>query len=373
MKFRLIPNEEAPVNFQQMLRIVRKLVTVLVFVMLAVIAAAFIFSMNDESIGRGTVEGLRNYDMKSSVKSRIAKIHFRDGEQVKKGMVMLELDSRDLRNEIENVSSKIRELEAELGVKLAEFELLKHDPLPAEYRHTKIALEESRLRFATSQAELDAYKALRKRGVVAELDYNRHEMEVTRNRMELEKLQNDYAKLSSGLANKIIARAQAEIDLLKTRINNRRNELILLNQKMSEYRFVAPEDGTIAYIPTKRGTYVEPGMSVIQFAAGNGRKFIAYIDEVEIFKIEENQPVRIASSQYSIYEYGYFQGEVMYISELPQERAGKVYYPVFIKVTKAPENLTLRLGSSGEARISTGRDRIIRTILGTKRNRRSGK
>ena len=359
-------------NFQRQLKIIRRMVIALVWVMIAVIAGTFIFSMNDESIGRGTVEGIRNYDMKSSVKSRIAKIHFRDGEAVKAGTVMLELDSSELQNDIENASSRIRELEAELAVKLAALELLKHDPLPTEYRHTKIALEESRLRLATSQAELNAYKALRKRGVVAELDYNRHEMEVMRNKMELEKLQNDYATLSSGLASKIIARAEAEIDLLKIRIENRRRELLLLNEKMREYRFTAPEDGTIAYIPTKTGTYVEPGMSVIQFAAGNGRKFIAYIDEVEIFKIEEGQSVRIASSQYSIYEYGYFGGEVMYISELPQERAGRVYYPVFIRVTHAPDDLTLRLGSSGEARISTGRDRIIRTIMGTNRKRRGG-
>ena len=356
-------------NFQKQLKIIRQLVIALIVVMLMVIAGTFIFSMNDESIGRGTVEGLRNYDMKSSVKSRIAKIHFRDGDQVKKGMIMLELDSSDLKDAIGNVTSSIRELEAELSVKLAELELLKHNPLPAEYRHTKIALEESRLRLATSQAELNAYKALRKRGVVAELDYNRHEMEVTRNKMELEKLQNDYATLSSGLANKIIAQAEAGIELLKIRIENKRKELISLNEKMSEYRFVAPEDGQIAYIPTKIGTYVEPGMSVIQYAAGNGRKFVAYIDEVEIFKIEENQSVRIASSQYSTYEYGYFQGEVMYIGELPVERAGRVYYPVYIRVTYEPQ--PLRLGSSGEAKISTGRDRIIRTIMGTNRKRKS--
>ena len=205
----IVPPLGSKINFQRQLKVIRRLVIMLITVMLMVIAGTFIFSMNDESIGRGTVEGLRNYDMKSSVKSRIAKIYFRDGDQVKKGMVMLELDSRDLRNEIDNVTSAIRELEAELGVKLAEMELLKHNPLPAEYRHTKIALEESRLRLATSQAELNAYKALRKRGVVAELDYNRHEMEVTRNKMELEKLQNDYATLSSGLAGKIIAQAQA--------------------------------------------------------------------------------------------------------------------------------------------------------------------
>ena len=179
----IVPPLGSKINFQRQLKVIRHLVIMLIVVMLMVIAGTFIFSMNDESIGRGTVEGLRNYDMKSSVKSRIAKIYFRDGDQVKKGMVMLELDSRDLRNEIDNVTSAIRELEAELGVKLAEMELLKHNPLPAEYRHTKIALEESRLRLATSQAELNAYKALRKRGVVAELDYNRHEMEVTRNKM----------------------------------------------------------------------------------------------------------------------------------------------------------------------------------------------
>ncbi|MBE6367327.1 MAG: HlyD family efflux transporter periplasmic adaptor subunit [Lentisphaerae bacterium] len=369
----MIIDLDSRMNFQRQIKIIQRLVIALVVVMIAVIAGTFIFSMNDESIGRGTVEGLRNYDMKSSVKSRIAKLHFRDGDMVKAGTVMLELDSSALQDAIENVTYRIRELEAELAVKLAALELLKHDPLPAEYRHTKIALEESRLRLATSQAELNAYKALRKRGVIAELDYNRHEMEVSRNKMELEKLQNDYATLSSGLAGKIIARAEAEIDLLKTRIENCRNELISLNNKRREYLFIAPEDGQIAYIPTKIGTYVEPGMSVIQFAAGNGRKFIAYIDEVEIFKIEEGQSVRIASSQYSIYEYGYFNGEVMYISELPQERAGRVYYPVYIKVTHAPDDkLVLRLGSSGEARISTGRDRIIRTIMGTNRKRRSG-
>ena len=180
-------------------------------------------------------------------------------------------------------------------------------------------------------------------------------------------VQNDYAKLSSGLAEKILARAEAEIKLLKVRIAGRREELQALEGRVREYRFVAPEDGVISYIPTKTGTYVEPGQSVIQFAAGNERKFIAYIDEAEIFKIEEGQPVRIASSQYSIYEYGYFPGEVMYISELPQERAGKVCYPVFIRITREPQ--PLRLGSSGEARISTGRDRIIRTIMGIGKKR----
>lgn len=495
----IIPSTGEKMNFQKQLRFIRWVIVVLVVVMLAVIAAAFIFSMNDECIGRGTFEGWRTYDMKSSVKSRIVKIHFHDGETVKAGEVMLELDSSELQNAIAAVESNIAELEAELKVKTAAMELdiseleraiagveanileleseleikrstlkmetgalqdavrdaqsniqeleaeltvkrtalalLRHDPLPEEYRHTAIALEERKILLDASVKKVEAYKKLQESGAMAELKYLDHQIEVERNQKELEKLEKDFATVN-GLAGKIIsqaeaevklqevrianrrqeltalqrkleeyssarakaeidmqqvrianqrkeleslkskmsstriARAQAEIAMLETRIANRNKELAALRKKMKEYQFVAPEDGVIASIPTKPGTYVEPGMSVIQFAAGQERKFIAYVDEVEIFKIEEKQSVRIASSQYSTYEYGYFQGEVMYIGELPVERAGKVYYPVFIRVTYEPQ--PLRLGSSGEARISTGRDRIIRTIMGTNHKRKSG-
>ena len=88
------------INFQREIRIIQYLVVALAFVMAMVIAGTFIFSMNDESIGRGTVEGIRNYDMKSSVQSRIVKINFRDGDMVKAGTVMLELDASELKEDI---------------------------------------------------------------------------------------------------------------------------------------------------------------------------------------------------------------------------------------------------------------------------------
>ena len=428
------PKDENRLNFQRQLKIIRWVVLVLVLVMIGVIIGTFIFSMNDECSGRGTFEGWRTYNMKSSVKSRITKINFHDGEYVKAGEVMLELDSSDLQEAIAGVEANIKELQAALALKKAALDLeasdlrdniervraniaeltaelyaaqtslllLKHNPLPEEYRHTEIALEERRVMLETSRQKLEAYKNLKDRGAMAQLNFLDHQTDVTRNEKELEKLKKDFAIVSGGLAQKItaeaeaklkllatkienrkkelallekkmheyrFARSQAEIALLETRITNRKLELEQLKSKMSEYRFVAPEDGIIASIPTKPGTYVEPGMSVVQFAAGQERKFIAYVDEVEIFKIEEKQSVRIASSQYSTYEYGYFQGEVMYIGELPVERAGRVYYPVFIRVTHEPQ--PLRLGSSGEAKISTGRDRIIRTIMGTNRKRKS--
>ena len=117
------PKDENRLNFQRQLKIIRWVVLVLVLVMIGVIIGTFIFSMNDECSGRGTFEGWRTYNMKSSVKSRITKINFHDGEYVKAGEVMLELDSSDLQEAIAGVEANIKELQAALALKKAALDL----------------------------------------------------------------------------------------------------------------------------------------------------------------------------------------------------------------------------------------------------------
>jgi len=349
-------------NFRTQLKIMRRLILLLLVLILAAAAVLFFFSMDEEVSGRGVVVGLRTYELKSSEQSRITRINFKEGDVVKAGDVLLELDSRDLRQSRERLENAIRELECEIEVKEWGLKLLECDPLPAEYHHTKIALEETEASVANAESELDTYQRLRDKGVVSEIEFHRRELEVLRTKAQLKKLQDDYAKIQNGLADRILEQAKSEIELLRVRLEGKRKELESLTQEEDEFRFVAPEDGTISYIPTKLGSYVEPGQIMVNLAAAGGKKFIAYIDETEIHKIAEKQPVRIESSQYSTYEFGYFRGEVLYIGELPEERGGRMMYPVFILITE--EKLPLRIGSTGEAQITVGRSRIITNLTG---------
>ena len=313
--------------------------------------------------GHGVVAGLRHWQLASSVSSRIVKLNAREGDFVTAGTVLAELDDRDYRRRYEALENSIRELEASIRVREWRLKLLEIDPLPEEYRHTRIALEESRERVRNAERELAAYRELFEKKAVPELEFHRRELEMVKERAVLEKLEMDFATVESGLADSILGEARAEIEILNRRIESAKRELEMLAREADEYRFVAPEDGTVCDIPSRTGTYVKPGDVVVDFAAAGPKKFIAEIEEGDVHRISEGQPVKIASSQYDHYKYGYFPGEVMYVGELPRESGGRRYYPVFIRITEEP--VPLRIGSSGYAKISVGESRMILWLTGT--------
>lgn len=349
-------------NFRSQLRIFRILLSIIALVVLSVIGIVIFCSIEETVKGRGVVVGMREYQLKSSVQSRIRKIYFNSGDTVKAGDLLLELEDRPLRSEIELLTNAIAELEAEIVVKTWSLAILKHDPLPAEYRHTSITLEESRARVRKSEYELKTFKELYEKDVVAQLEYEKKEMEHIANITELQKLEEDFAKLQDGLADKIIAQAENELELLKVRLQGRKNELAIKEAEREEYCFYAPEDGTISYIPTKRGTFVAPGDILIEFSASGQKKFIAYIDEQQIHKVTEGQHARIASTQYNYFDYGYYEGSVYLIEELPELIGGRTCYRVRILIEDEPK--PLRLGSTGEAEIITGNSRILLYLTG---------
>ncbi|WP_176011964.1 HlyD family secretion protein [Victivallis sp. Marseille-Q1083] len=349
-------------NFRTQLRTFRILIVVLLLLILSGFALVVFCTMEETVEGRGVVEGMREYELKSSVQSRIKRIHKKNGDPVKAGELLLELEDRDLQGEIEMLRNAISELEVEIVVKTWSLAVLKHDPLPPEYRYTTITLEECRERVEKSKFELETFRGLYEKGVISLMELQKKEMEHLKNTSELQKLETDYAKLQDGLAEKIIAQAENELELLKLRLKGRQSELKIKEAAENEYRFLAPEDGTISYIPTKLGSYVEPGETLISMAAAGPKKFIAFIDEQQIHKVRENQAVRISSSQYNYFDYGYFKGKVYLIEELPETRGDRTYYRVRILIEDEP--YPLRLGSTGEAEIITGRNRIIRFLTG---------
>lgn len=363
MSKKFLRKRDAVSNFRRQMRIFRLIILLLLLIIIAAVGVLFILNINTTVQGRGVVLGLRHWRMASSVASRIIKINAREGDSVKAGTVLLELDDREFQRRCEALRHTITELEAQLTVKEWQYKLLELNPLPEEYRHTAIALSEARERVATAALEVETYRTLMEKGAVAELEFHRRELELVKEKTALEKLEADFATVSSGLAESILAAAQAEVEILKQQISGIQAELSALEKEAAEYVFTAPEDGVICDIPTRTGTYVEPGDIIIELAADGPKKFMAEIAEGDIHKISEGQSVRIESSQYDHYKHGYFYGEVMYVGVLPEDRNGKSFYQVFIRITDEPK--PLRIGSTGNAKISVGSSRMISWLTGT--------
>lgn len=349
-------------SFQSKIKIFKILILMVVFLLLCAIGIVLMCKMEDIVEGRGTVAGRREYYMKSKVRSSIREILCRNGDFVKKGQVMLTLDDRDYQEHCLKLQNSISELETEIRAAEASLAAIRIDPLPKEYRHSKITLDEYKKREVREKESLAAYRNLQKSGAVPLVEINKKEIDFIHNQSELQRAERDVKLIDSGLGQKIIAQNEAELQLLKVRLENLKKEYDFYLKHKSDYVFVAPEDGYISMIPTKIGIFVEIGEDIVTFAAKGDKKFLALIHEKDIYKIQEKQKIRMKSSQYNYFEHGYFFGSIYAIDEIPRQIGDTSYYTVRIMLEDKPSK-PLRLGSTGGVEILTGRDFIFKILF----------
>jgi hypothetical protein len=110
--------------------------------------------------------------------------------------------------------------------------------------------------------------------------------------------------------------------------------------------------------------YVEKGKIAVMMATGSLLKGLAYVEEGVIRKVRPGQLVRISSGVFNRLEFGNFFGKVDRIYDVPiDDKTTNVQkYPVEIIIDV--EGRTLKLGSSAEFAIITGREPVIYSILG---------
>ncbi len=321
-----------------------------------------IFKMEDVVYAYGEVGGIKDYEFRSMVDGKIIEILKDDGEHVKQGEVIMKLDSTELEDKLEAVKNSVIEIEAELKVKEDSLSLLSADPLPTHYRNIEIDLDEARKRLERSEGKLERCKELFDRKVISKTDFENVEVEYIKNKANLEKAESDFQKVSKGMGGKIISHAENQMKLLKIKLENRCRELKLLEKHLADYTIMAPETGLIIHMPHKPSRYVQKGDLLCRMTSVKQKKYTAYVDERKIYKIHPGQKARINSRSYNYYNFGYFKGQVLMIDEMPVKKNDTFYYPVEIAITEEPYNL--KLGSTAEIMIVTGKERIISCLLG---------
>ena len=346
-------------------KVFRIIILSLLMILAGVLLLLFFGLIEDTVTGRGKLEGIREYQIKSGITGKVEFISKREGDSIREGEVLLGLDPRALQDKITMVSNAINDLKSEINAKIENLNILRRDPLPESYRHTEITLAEYRTRFEKSKNDLEIYTKLFQREAISRREFQKVELEHLANQSKLQQLTEDYEKIKSGMAEKIVKKAESELELEKSRLAGKVKELDMLKHQLEDYIIRAPEDGVVSYIPAKPGIYVEAGEMIAKVSATQSKKFVALIDEKLVYKIKEGQQARIISSQYSYFDYGYFYGRVIEIGQLPEKVNGANFYPVKVILTVEPQKL--RLGSTGEIMIITGRERIIYSLLGWRR------
>ena len=226
----------------------------------------------------GKVEPISPYVMRAQLDTFVEKVYASEGQQARKGQLLLELDVKDAAARLAETRGKLLKAEDDLRVARA-------GGRPDEAARVLGDL-------AKAQAERDRvqknHEALLH--LIAQQAATRDEL--TANDLELTKAQAEVTRLTAA-KQEFDRGVKLESDRAALEVEQLKNEAAALEEKVKQGRITAPADGTLYSLPVKTQDFVKVGASLAEMADLHKVRVRAFIDEPDLGGLEEDEPVRI--------------------------------------------------------------------------------
>ena len=224
----------------------------------------------------GLVEPVKNYGFHSPLATSIRAINVQQGDRVKKGQLLMQLDDISARARVASAESALRNAESSYEATRQGGTLDQQQTLTANMSHARLDL-------AQAQRELAALQKLQTTGAASASEVAAAQQRVSVDQDSLASLetrqQTRYSTSELERARAAVADAQANLTAARA----------ILDQ--TAYR--APIDGTVYSVLAARSDFVEEGKLLLQMADLKDVRVRAYFDEPEIGNLAIGQPITI--------------------------------------------------------------------------------
>ncbi len=206
-----------------------------------------------------------NVSVSSKLLGRVSKLYVDEGDSVRKGQLLVELDSMDLLAQKEQVITAEAQTEATKAQAEAKYQL--------DVKNVKvlqISLERIKDDFDRATVQFTG-------GVITkeQFDHAKKAMETAQAQLEASQAQADVSKTQIKSAETAIATAQAQVDVVSTQLSNT--------------KLYSPTDGVVAKRWLLPGDIAQPGQSI--FTINNDKKFwvLVYLEETKLSSVHLGQ------------------------------------------------------------------------------------
>jgi HlyD family secretion protein len=226
----------------------------------------------------GKVEPISPYVMRAQLDTFVQKIHVTEGQPVKKGQLLLELDVKDASAHLAQAQARL--LQAQDDLRAAQGGGRSDSAAKASGDLAKAIAERDQIK-----RNHDALQRLIALQAATKTELAANEVELTKAQAEVDRLtavksEFDRAvKLDAGKYNLQVQQAQ--------------NEVAALLEKVQDGKIAAPADGTLYSLPVRQGDFVKVGDLLAEMADLHRIRVRAFVDEPELGGLEPNEPVRI--------------------------------------------------------------------------------
>ncbi len=263
-----------------------------------------------ETMGTGTLEARVKATISPKISGRLAQVFVDQGDRVKTGQVLVNLDNDELHQQVEIATSSIAVAKAAL------------DRLSAD-KHRAIAV------LAQANFEFNRTDKLYEKDTAASVELAR--------------------------ANEALSIAQAELARAEAAIVEGQNELITQQKthayhqaRLAETQIVAPFDGLIVRRHRDPGDVVVPGSPIISLISTEELWITAWVDETEMMSLRPSQVARVIFRSHPEHDYPGI------VSRLGREADRQTReFVVDVRLLELPQNWAV--GQRAEVFIETAR------------------
>jgi HlyD family secretion protein len=224
----------------------------------------------------GKVEPVMNFEAHAPVGTTVSRVLVKEGDHVKKGQLLVELDAASARSQAAQALAQVRAAEADMSA-------LQQGGTHEEVLTLQAQLVKARGDYAASQRNLDALKKLQQTGAASagevltaqnQLDAAAAQVKLLESRQKERYSQPEVNRVRAGQSQAQSAYGAAE-DVM--------NQLVIR----------APFTGVVYSLPVKQGMYVNPGDLVLQEADLSKVLVRAFVDEPDIARLTPGDRIEV--------------------------------------------------------------------------------
>jgi len=278
----------------------------------------------------GTVRSKTISVLSSKVLGLILSIHVREGDRVKAGQLLVEIDDREMKAQLEK---------SRAGLKESQYAL---DEIEKAIRGGEAEKKAADARLALASSTLDRYKGLFERRSVSSQEFDEVQTK------------NTAAKADADQASERLQALLAKKNQIIARIDQAKADTVNAEAFLSHTRILSPIDGIVTAKPADVGQMAAPGTPLLSVEDETHYRLEALVEESRIGRIHLGDPVSVsidALGQKPI------AGQVSEI--VPALDPASRSYIIKIDL-RTPDSSTLfRSGLFGKVRFNTGTKKVL--------------
>ena len=224
----------------------------------------------------GKVEPQLNFEAHAPVATTIRKVLVKEGDHVKKGQLLIQLDDAQARSDAAKAVAQLKAAQADTHA-------VEQGGTQEEVLTLRSQIAKAQSDRETAQRNLDALRRLQQKNAASAGEVKDAENQLARADNDLQLLQQ---KLKARYSQPEIARVDAEKTQAQAAYDASAVTLSQLNVR-------APFDGEVYAVPARAGSFVNPGDLLLQEADLSHVLVRAFVDEPDIGRLAPNQAIEV--------------------------------------------------------------------------------